>query len=262
MSEHEPDNTDSSVVLPLLVLCVLGVAFFPVHVFNIPLFTVMNRFHTPVFDAVWLSFTTMGDGMLLTIVLGCFLLINPRVTFVGLFVMLMSSVLIHAIKLAFPVPRPMEVLESVHVVGPVLRWNAFPSGHAASAMSAAMSVAAFLSSRVWGTCAILLAGLISLSRIFVGAHFPLDVLGGTIAALAVFVVFKFAAWSRIRDRVPDKPVFTSRYFRVLFALEVGVALFSLFVYAPLFAESPPVAAFISFGVLVFLATGYRKQRPT
>jgi len=193
-------------------------------------------------------------------VLGCFLLINPRVTYVGLLVMFISSLLLHTIKITYPVPRPVEVLATVHVVGPVLRWNSFPSGHTASAVSAALAVAAFVPGRIRVGCALLVAALVAYSRISVGAHFPLDIVGGAICALVVFLVLRLFAWRSIMDRIPDRPVFSFRSFRLLLALEVCAAVFSLFVYAPCYAESPPAAAVIAVGVLVFLAVGYGKYR--
>ena len=260
MSDQDADNAGSSVGLPLVVLCALIVAFIPLHSCNIQLFSLLNGLHNSVTDVVWLWFTTMGDGMLIGIMLGCFLLINPRVTCAGLVLMLMSSVLVHAIKFAYPVPRPVEIVETAHVVGPVLRWNSFPSGHMASAFSAATAMATLMPGRICGACALLLAVLIGLSRVFVGAHFPLDILGGAVCALAAFVVMKAGAWKRIQARIPDTPRHSSRSFRGLLAVETAAALFSLFVYAPRYAESPYAAAVISIGVLVFLGFGYRKYR--
>jgi glycosyltransferase 2 family protein len=60
----------------------------------------------------------------------------------------------------------------------------FPSGHAA--VSAAMTVAArpFLSPE-WGLLAASLAGVVPFARMYVGAHLPLDVVGGSALGLVV-----------------------------------------------------------------------------
>jgi undecaprenyl-diphosphatase len=58
----------------------------------------------------------------------------------------------------------------------------FPSGHAAVAAALTVVVAAYLSVR-WAIAAILLGAVVIFGRIYVGAHLPLDVIGG--AALGV-----------------------------------------------------------------------------
>jgi undecaprenyl-diphosphatase len=58
----------------------------------------------------------------------------------------------------------------------------FPSGHAASAVAAAVTLA-----RLWPNGRLvlwLLAVLVAVSRIYVGVHYPLDVLGGAVLGLA------------------------------------------------------------------------------
>ena len=57
----------------------------------------------------------------------------------------------------------------------------FPSGHAASSFAAAPTI-----SRLWpGGRAVVwvLAILVSVSRIYVGVHYPLDVIGGAILGI-------------------------------------------------------------------------------
>jgi len=242
--------------LAALVLLVAG--FFPVAVFNHQIFFFLNGLHTPATDLIWLSFTTLGDGLILAIILGCFLMVNPRVAVAGLLLMLASSVVIHLIKALYMMPRPAEVFSSVHVVGPLLRSGAFPSGHTASSVSAALAIAYFGSSRWVGAAALIVAALTSVSRIFVSAHFPIDVLGAAIIALMVFILFTTLFWPRIEDRISPVPTSSLPLWRWALLVEVLAALFVLTVYSMRFAEYPPVAAAVSVAVLGFLVTRYRK----
>jgi hypothetical protein len=105
-----------------------------------------------------------------------------------------------------------------------------------------------------------IALLIGLSRIFVGAHFPTDVLGGMICALGVFLIFTLTAWPKLEAHVPEHPSLSRRRFRLALCLEVLAVLFALFVHAPHSAELPSFAVLIALAVLVFLATGYLKLR--
>jgi undecaprenyl-diphosphatase len=245
----------SPLILPA-ALVTLVLALIPVSMFNAPLFTLINRQHSPVTDLLWLAFTTLGDGLLLGIILGAFVLVNPRVTVVGLLVLILSSFVLHLIKAAYPTLRPVELLQSVHVVGPLLRSGSFPSGHAAAGMSAGLAVAYFCRSRVMGAFSIAIAVLIGLSRIFVGAHFPADVLGGMICALTVFFLLTLTAWPALERHVPERPSLSTLRFRVALSVEVLATLFALFVYAPFSAELPPFAALIAVAVLIFVAARY------
>jgi len=199
---HNTNHNRGSSFAVALALGLLIAASLPVARYNRPIFSAVNGLHSPWTDQGWLALTTLGDGFILALILGAFLLINPRVTVLGLALMLASSACVHVVKWALPVPRPVEALEWVHVVGPILRHGSFPSGHSASAFAAAMAIAHYWRSSM-GTALVLVgASLISVSRIFVGAHFPLDVLAGTIFSLTVFLIAIVTVWPWCEERIP------------------------------------------------------------
>ncbi|MFA7344703.1 MAG: phosphatase PAP2 family protein [Terrimicrobiaceae bacterium] len=78
-----------------------------------------------------------------------------------------------------------------------LRGNSFPSGHASNNFAMATVVAVFY--RRWGWLAFLPASLVAYSRIYVGSHWPADVLVSCFlgAGIALFVVAGLdAAWRK------------------------------------------------------------------
>ena len=79
--------------------------------------------------------------------------------------------------------RPAQLLDDVHVRGKEEGDLGFPSGHAAVAFCLAgiisPEVPARLRPAIWAT-----AGAVGAARIYVGAHLPLDVLGGAALGLA------------------------------------------------------------------------------
>ena len=77
--------------------------------------------------------------------------------------------------------RPVDLLDNVHLRGHHDSGLGFVSGHAAVAVAIATLIVPYLPRRVrW--VALVVAALVCVSRLYVGAHLPLDVVGG--AALA------------------------------------------------------------------------------
>ena len=95
-----------------------------------------------------------------------------------------GAVVMQALKYGIARPRPLITFAAmlaagesyIHVVGEALQYRSFPSGHAQAAASVCTYLW-FLYPRhaVWWGMGIALAAL---GRIYVGAHFPADVLAG------------------------------------------------------------------------------------
>jgi membrane-associated phospholipid phosphatase len=105
-----------------------------------------------------------------------------------------DAALVQALKAALHLPRPLAVLGAghVHVLLAPLRAGSMPSGHA----SAAATLAAYLRGRRRREAAVAapLAVLGGVSRVYVGAHWVLDVLAGwAIGGLVGWIVARLAA---------------------------------------------------------------------
>ncbi len=75
-------------------------------------------------------------------------------------------------------PRPYEVNTAIKLIIPPLNDFSFPSGHTAASFSA--SCAVYMHNKRWGIPCIVLAILISVSRLYLGVHFPSDVIFGMV----------------------------------------------------------------------------------
>jgi membrane-associated phospholipid phosphatase len=60
----------------------------------------------------------------------------------------------------------------------------YPSGHAAVAWAITVILLAYLA-RPWGIVAVILASTVTLARLYMGAHLPLDLIGGAALGVAV-----------------------------------------------------------------------------
>lgn len=101
--------------------------------------------------------------------------------FTVLALILARGILTEIIRFFYNRPRPFAALE----ITPLLSHEAvasFPSGHAAFYFALALAVFYFLD-RSWGWKLIGAAFLIGLARVFVGIHWPLDIVGGLVMAL-------------------------------------------------------------------------------
>ena len=260
MNEPASGKRGRIALRPLVAVVILVLLFIPVHLFNRQLFQWLNSLHSPVSDLFWVTFTTTGDGLFLCIIIGAFVVKNPRVTALGLILIVTSSVLVHVIKGAFPTSRPAEALGTIHVIGPLLRSGSFPSGHTASAMSAALAVWYGYRSRAVGWVAMVVGVLIALSRIFVGAHFPQDVIGGAICALACYVLIDALVLPALESSIPDRPILARRSFRIFLWLELAMSAFAIVIWGPFGAESPVVGVAVGIAVLAFVVTAYVSMR--
>jgi undecaprenyl-diphosphatase len=95
-----------------------------------------------------------------------------------------SWALSKAVKRVYRRPRPSSLIETVHCRGPEASGLGYVSGHAGVAV--ALGVAAFGElSRAGRIATFVAVPTVGLCRVYVGAHLPLDVVGGAAMGLAV-----------------------------------------------------------------------------
>lgn len=116
--------------------------------------------------------------------------------------LIFSVALNDIIKVAFALPRPFWSSGIGQLASAPEVTFGFPSGHAQSTAVIWTYLALQTRKRVWLVAAFGLLILVALSRLFVGAHYPVDIVGGALigyALLAVFLRFEaplFAWWNR------------------------------------------------------------------
>lgn len=81
-------------------------------------------------------------------------------------------------------PRPTTAVLGTAPRGYASGWS-FPSGHATVAFAIAGTVICCIAERPWRVVALAAAVLTAVARVYLGVHFPLDVLAGSILGLSV-----------------------------------------------------------------------------
>ncbi|RIX43016.1 MAG: PAP2 family protein [Rhodocyclales bacterium GT-UBC] len=156
-------------------------------------------------EVFWSSLTTLGDERMLLALLLPFCLRYPRVFWAIVVASLIAGLICRGFKIGLPMPRPAAVLdpEQITVIGARLTRHSFPSGHTASAFAFAMVWVAQLGWRR-AMPILVLAFMVGLSRVAVGAHWPMDVLAGalvgSLSGWAGLVICRHFRWG-LRTRV-------------------------------------------------------------
>ncbi len=161
----------------------------------------LTTYHHPIADALMVGLSVIGRGSAVWIAITLALVITDRSRLRG------AGVVICAVTIALTMTdlvikplvaraRPFETFVTTRVIDRRPLTYSFPSGHAAGSFAAAMTL-----SRLWpaGRGALwVLAILVSLSRIYVGVHYPLDVIGGAILGIASAWIAHRAIAPRLR----------------------------------------------------------------
>lgn len=111
-------------------------------------------------------------------------------------ILLTSSTLNGVLKLALGMPRPFWISQKIEARAVETSFG-LPSGHAQNAVSVWGRLALAVGSSRALAAAVILTGLISLSRLYLGVHFPLDILAGWLVGgviLAGFVRLERPVW--------------------------------------------------------------------
>lgn len=136
-----------------------------------------NPILTPIMKVV----TTLGNAGLVWIALAILCLCIRKTRRIGatMVLALLFSLIVNngILKNAVARIRPYEMIDGLECLVRRAVDYSFPSGHTGSSFAAATVMACLLPKR-YGVPAVILAALIAFSRLYVGIHYPTDVLFG------------------------------------------------------------------------------------
>lgn len=163
--------------VPLIALCGMAALFFSGT--NAALFLFINGTTPHLPDDIWGNLTILGDGTVAILFILPFFHRRPDVVWQFMLAAILTALWVHLLK--FPGnlrPPGVLALDSIHLVGPKLVNNSFPSGHTSTIFMLAGLFCMQRMAAAKKALILLLAMLVGLSRIACGVHWPMDVLGG------------------------------------------------------------------------------------
>ena len=166
---------------------------------NVDMFYFFNHnFQNPIFDAVMPVVTHFGGFKVLVVVLIAIILYAhlkgkrtlKRLTILALIAFLCSDIVTAILKHIICEPRPFVTLDNVHLLIAEDDPLSFPSGHTTSTFSVVtffvlnMNELAKRHYKLIDAALIIFAVVIPFSRMYVGVHYPGDVLAGALIGIA------------------------------------------------------------------------------
>ena len=128
----------------------------------------------------------LGDKGLFWIALTLVLLLFRRTRRLGVYCaasMVLTFLIVNcAIKPLIARTRPYDLFSEIQILAHAEHDFSFPSGHSANSFAVAW-ILYRMAPKKYGIPAVVLAALIAFSRLYVGVHYPTDVLAGIVIAI-------------------------------------------------------------------------------
>jgi len=155
-------------------------------------------YENKVFRTTCYLITNLGNGLIVIPLVFLILYLVDKRNFVynvAVFIIIIAfgGAIIQVLKFLFDKPRPLKLFsdilhQPINVIGEQLRELGFPSGHTFLAFSTAVFLSDRFRNKKINIILFIVATLVGLSRILVGAHFISDVIGGLIIGI-IFTTF-------------------------------------------------------------------------
>jgi len=148
-----------------------------------------------IFDWIGIFFAEYLLWIVVGVLVVLFLIKKTRLMAIcaGGSIVLGRLIITEIIKRLYSSPRPYIILEGVKkIIAGNTDYQSFPSGH--TTIFFALATAIYFFNKKLGIVSFVVAILVGLSRIFVGVHWPIDILGGAVigivSGILVQIVFK------------------------------------------------------------------------
>lgn len=146
----------------------------------------IQTLRNPILDKMMLLFTSLGNGGIIWLLLVVILICIPKTRKTGVMVMLalVLDVLLCSglLKHLFARIRPCDVNTSIQLLIPRPTDYSFPSGHTSVSFSVVAALYLAKEKKLF-IPSLLIAIMISFSRMYLYVHYPTDILGGIVLGI-------------------------------------------------------------------------------
>ncbi len=179
----------------------------------------LNQLGTDLLDFFFTIWTYLGDGVIFGFLIIFFLFRSYFFLLLTLLTVIIQTLFVQGLKLlVFPnLDRPKlffeNFLEFRQIEGiDVHSYNAFPSGHTATAFSIALILSVFVSNKKWSLVLFLIAFLVGISRIYLLQHFFVDIYFGSLfGVISVFMsLYLFGTRKTLYPDLVNRSILTRR----------------------------------------------------
>lgn len=205
--------TDQFFLVPFILFVILATATIGI-VGNVELFLFQNQFYSHFADLFFLKITQLGDAALAFAIVFLLLRVSIRESLTFLFITLLLMFLTTLLKrYIFPdLGRPVEYFEFQKVIRLANGYYppglySFPSGHSATAFSIFLYLSFLTKNQMIKLLLFLLALTVSYSRIYLSAHFPVDVVAGSLIGVTITFVAYYLSRKITNHWIDRKLVF-------------------------------------------------------
>ncbi|HAV40233.1 MAG TPA: PAP2 family protein [Aquificaceae bacterium] len=136
---------------------------------NIELFYLINHTRHPLLDEFFRYFYVLGKGYILIPIVIYLAFLKREKLKPFILALVLESALVHILKFAFKAPRPASMLKDVYLLEPLYHKSFLLACFFSQGASTPIKILLFV-----------YAFLIAYGRMYLGVHFPMDVLVGAI----------------------------------------------------------------------------------
>ncbi|MEK6589276.1 MAG: phosphatase PAP2 family protein [Nitrospinota bacterium] len=161
-----------------------------------------NGWASPFNNILFASLTLLGSNYVIIPIVGIMIYLYDRENYRKNFILMLSSLLlggivIHMLKEMIDRPRPLSDMAGlikegkvhINVIFEPLRQASFPSGHSQTIFTV-VTVLSYIYRR-YIFILFFIASLSAISRVYIGVHYPLDVLAGGAIGVLVSIIMVY-----------------------------------------------------------------------
>lgn len=146
----------------------------------------MRGKRSPSLDWLMLAITQLGNfifAMILSSVL--FLFGNHTLAYELILGTMVLGLIVATMKFLIHRTRPFIKLQNIRIIGSRASGQSFPSGHTSQAFFLATILSNYYAIGMYSFAFYLIATFVGITRIYIGMHYPRDVLGGAMVGTAM-----------------------------------------------------------------------------